>query len=58
MKYARSDGGDLVAPTHSLTNGEVLAVKRYTAETIDWLAVYDGAAHRCYYVPARELGTG
>jgi hypothetical protein len=39
-----------------LTNGKVRAVKHYTAETIDWLAVYDVTSARCCYVPARELG--
>jgi hypothetical protein len=34
------------------------SVKHYTAETIDWLAVYDVTSQRCYYVPARELGDG
>jgi hypothetical protein len=33
-------------------------VKRYTAATIDWLAVYAATTTRCYYVPAAELGTG
>jgi PD-(D/E)XK endonuclease len=43
---------------HSLTNGKVKATKRYTAATIDWLAVYDPTTDRCYYVPATELGAG
>ena len=33
-------------------------VKRYTARTIDWLAVYDRTTDRCFYVPASELGDG
>jgi hypothetical protein len=42
----------------SLTNGKVKAIKRYTAETIDWIAVYDATSSRCYYMPADELGDG
>jgi hypothetical protein len=44
--------------SNSLTNGKVRAVKRYTAAMIDWLAVYDRASDRCYYIPASELGNG
>lgn len=32
--------------------------KRYTAASIDWLAVYDATTGSCYYVPAAELGEG
>jgi PD-(D/E)XK endonuclease len=46
------------ASSHSLTNGKVKATKRYTAEMIDWLAVWDCALDRCFYVPAAELGKG
>ena len=44
--------------SQSLTNGRVRATKRYTSETIDWLAVYDRRSGRCYYVPAAVLGSG
>jgi PD-(D/E)XK endonuclease len=60
VKYAESDG--VVVPvrcqSHSLTNGRVRAVKRYTAEMIEWLAVYDGTTGAVFYVPASELGPG
>lgn len=60
VKYAESNG--VVIPvrchSHSLTNGKVRKTKRYTAKTIDLLAVYDRTSERCYYVPARELGEG
>jgi hypothetical protein len=60
VKYAESDG--IVIPvrcsSHSLTNGKVRKTKRYTAKTIDLLAVYDRTSSRCYYVPASELGEG
>jgi hypothetical protein len=60
VKYARSDGRVIsVRPrSQSLTNGRVRATKHYTAERIDWLAVWDATQDRCFYVPAAELGTG
>ena len=60
VKYATSDGRIIPVrcASHSLTNGKVKRTKRYTSETIDWIAVYDSASARCYYVPAVELGTG
>src|SRR5262245_21341275 len=60
VKYTRSDG-EVVAVrcrSTSLTSGKVRQVKRYTAATIDWLAVYDATSERCFYVPAGELGVG
>ena len=60
VKYARSDGA--VVPvrcrSQSLTNGKVRTTKLYTAETIDWLAVYDATTQRCFYIPATVLGRG
>src|SRR5215210_7441297 len=44
--------------SQSLTNGKVRSTKRYTAETIDWLAAYDPTSERCYYIPAAELSVG
>ena len=44
--------------SHSLTNGKVRSTKRYTAKTIDWLAIFDPTTDRCYYVPAAVLGEG
>ncbi len=44
--------------SHSLTNGKVRRTKRYTTETVDWIAVYDSTTDGCFYIPARELGTG
>jgi hypothetical protein len=59
-KYTESTGTfiSVRCSSHSLTNGKVRATKRYTAATIDWLAVYDVTTDRCYYVPASELGEG
>jgi hypothetical protein len=60
VKYARSDGCviEVQACSHSLTNGKVRTTKYYTASMIDWLAVWEPALDRCFYVPAAELGAG
>jgi PD-(D/E)XK nuclease superfamily protein len=60
VKYAKSNGDFIPVRcrSHSLTNGKVRRTKRYTAATIDWLAVYDKTTDRCYYIPASELGHG
>jgi hypothetical protein len=60
VKYARSDGRVITirSRSHSLTNGKVRATKLYTAETIDWLAVWEPTLDRCFYVAAAELGAG
>jgi hypothetical protein len=60
VKYTCSDGDVITVRSRSasLTNGKVKAYKYYTAETIDWLAVYDVTTDRCYYLPAAMLGTG
>jgi hypothetical protein len=60
VKYSCSDGEVIRVKcfSHSLTNGKVRSTKRYTAKTIDWLAIYDPTSDLCYYVPASELGSG
>jgi hypothetical protein len=60
VKHTRSDGEVVIVRcrSQSLTNGKVRATKRYTADTIDWLAVYDATSARCFYVPASELAEG
>jgi PD-(D/E)XK endonuclease len=60
VKYARSNGSivEVKCISHSLTNGKVRATKHYTAETVDWIAVYEPLGDCCYYVPAAELGEG
>jgi hypothetical protein len=60
VKHTRSNGAvvDVRCGSHSLTNGKVRRTKKYTAQTIDLLAVYDATSERCYYVPASELGSG
>jgi hypothetical protein len=60
VKYAESNGFVLRVRCHSqsLTNGRVRAVKRYTAEMIEWLVVYDATTESVFYIPATELGVG
>jgi hypothetical protein len=60
VKYAESNGEVIPVrcSSHSLTNGRVRQTKRYTAATIDWLAVYDATMDRCFYIPAADLGSG
>ena len=60
VKYSTSNGEVVCvrARSHSLTNGKVRRTKHYTADTVDWLAVYEPTTGRCYYVPAVELGAG
>jgi len=59
VKHVRSDGSVITVRcrSHSLTNGKIRRIKRYTAETIDFIAVYDATTDCCYYVlrasPAR-----
>ena len=60
VKYTESDGQVILVRcrSHSLTRGKIRQTKHYTAETIDWIAVYDRTTDRCYYCPASELGSG
>jgi PD-(D/E)XK nuclease superfamily protein len=60
VKYTQSDGRVILVRcfSHSLTNGKVRATKMYTAETVDWIAVYDCTTKRCFYCPSRLLGRG
>ncbi len=60
VKFTES-AGDVVfvrCRSNSLTKGKVMRIKRYTAEMVDWIAVYDATTKCCYYVPARELAQG
>ncbi|MGH2992458.1 MAG: group I intron-associated PD-(D/E)XK endonuclease [Solirubrobacterales bacterium] len=60
VKYVESNGRviNVQCRSNSLTNGKVRAIKRYTAATIDWMAVYDRTSDACYYIRASELGNG
>lgn len=57
VKYTESDGRviNVRCRSHSLTNGKIRRTKQYTAETVDWIAVYDRTSGHCYYLPASEL---
>jgi hypothetical protein len=60
VKYAESDGEvvEVKCFSASLTNGRVRKVKRYTADTVDWIGVYDRTTDRCYYLPSSEFADG
>ncbi len=60
VKYTESDGRIILVRcrSHSLTKGKIRQTKHYTAETVDWIAVYDRTTDRCYYCSASELGEG
>jgi hypothetical protein len=60
VKYTESNGEyiEVKCFSASLTNGRVRNVKRYTAETVDWIGVYDLTTDRCYYVPSTEFAEG
>jgi hypothetical protein len=49
-KYVESDGAKVEVPCHTRSN--VI----YTQDSFDWLAVYDGAADQCYFIPSSMLG--
>jgi hypothetical protein len=61
VKYAdQKHHGSVEVRCYSQTviGGKVRSVTPYTAETIDWLALYEATSDRCYYLPAAELGGG
>ncbi len=60
VKHARSHGRVILVRcrSFSLTNGGVREVRKYTAATVDWIAVWDATTNRCFYVAATELGDG
>ena len=60
VKYTRSDGEVVFVRcrSHSLTSGKVRSTKRYTAATVERIAVYDSRSERCFYIPASGLADG
>lgn len=60
VKHTTSDGAviEVRCYSQSLTNGQVRATKHYTAESVDWIAVYDATTSECYYVPSSEFALG
>jgi hypothetical protein len=57
VKYCASRGTVVFVKcySHSLTNGRVRATKRYTADTVDWIAVWDATTATVYYVPSSQF---
>lgn len=54
-KYTESKDNVATAKCRSTNNW---IDHRYTAATIDWLAVYDKTTDQCFYIPATLLGNG
>src|SRR5947208_4135969 len=54
VKHFTSDGSIIHVRCYSksLTNGRVKRTKQYTADTVDWIAVWDPTTGRPYYVPS------
>lgn len=49
-KYTQSDGHSVEVKCRS-TNGRI--DHKYTADEVDWIAVYDLTSDACYYVPSQ-----
>jgi hypothetical protein len=47
VKYTESDGRVIIAKTSRIQIG---CSMRYTADLVDWLAIYDATTDRCYYI--------
>jgi hypothetical protein len=60
VKHAsrRGEAVRVKARRHIVVDGKVRETRKYTAETIDWLAGYDPISGKSYYIPAAELGEG
>ena len=54
-KYTESKNGVVMVYCRSC-NG--WSLKKYSSETIDWMACYDAITSTCYYIPAHLLGGG
>jgi len=54
VKHTTSDGAIVIVRcrSHSLTNGRVRATKHYTAESVDWIAVWESTTGTAYYIPS------
>ncbi|HSJ34120.1 MAG TPA: group I intron-associated PD-(D/E)XK endonuclease [Acidimicrobiia bacterium] len=52
VKYTESDGKVIIARNQSNSDWVQYA---YTADLVDWLAIYDATTDRCYYVPSSEF---
>ena len=61
VKYADRKGAASVEVrcySQTVISGKVRSITPYTADSIDWLALYEATSDRCCYIPAAELGTG
>lgn len=54
-KYTESNGRTVVLKCRSTNNWNN---RKYTADELDWLAVYDKTSNRCFFLPASLLGKG
>lgn len=60
VKYTESNGEVVVVDCscRSTHAGKTTTTKMYTAEMIDWIAVYDKQTDISYYIAASQLGSG
>ena len=61
VKYSDRHGRaalEIQCYSQTIVKGRLTSRTHYTAEVIDWLAVYDVETDKCFYVPAEELGAG
>jgi PD-(D/E)XK endonuclease len=58
VKYVESGGESFVVKCHSssIQSGSQYSQKQYTADEIDWIAVYDASMARGYYLPISTVG--
>lgn len=52
VKYTESDGKVVIAKCRSASDW---VEYRYTAEMVDWIAVYDATTEVCYYIHSSEF---
>ncbi len=59
VKYIESDRNKLFIRCYSssMTKSRYIENK-YTADEIDWIAVYDKTTDRCFYISSNVLGNG
>ncbi len=58
VKYVESNSESFVVKCHSssIQAGGQYSEKRYTADEIDWIAVYDASTRKGYYLPISTVG--
>lgn len=57
VKHTRSDGVTIAVRcyTQTIVAGRSRSVRSYTADDIEWLAVYDATTGQCIYLPPAEF---